>query len=62
MPRPEEYRDWDVVIVGGGDSAFDWALTLASLARSVTVVHRLLRRFRAHEALVNQVAEHGLCP
>lgn len=59
VPRPEEYRDRDVVIVGGGDSAFDWALTLASLARSVTLVHRR-ETFRAHEALVNQVAELGV--
>jgi thioredoxin reductase len=56
VPRPEEYRGKDVVIVGGGDSAFDWALTLTPLARSVTLVHRR-DRFRAHEALVRQVAE-----
>jgi thioredoxin reductase (NADPH) len=56
VPRPEDYRDKDVVIVGGGDSAFDWALTLAPLAGSVTLVHRR-DKFRAHEALVRQVAE-----
>jgi thioredoxin reductase (NADPH) len=56
VPQPEEYRDKDVVIVGGGDSAFDWALTLRPLARSVTLVHRR-DRFRAHEALVRQVLE-----
>src|ERR1700721_2395095 len=55
VPRPEEYRDRDVVIVGGGDSAFDWALTLSPLARSVTVVHRR-EKFRAHENMVQQVA------
>jgi thioredoxin reductase (NADPH) len=59
VPRPEEYRDRDVVIVGGGDSAFDWALTLAPLARSVTVVHRR-ETFRAHEALVRQVLGLGI--
>jgi thioredoxin reductase (NADPH) len=56
VPQPDEYRGKDVVIVGGGDSAFDWALTLTPLARSVTLVHRR-ERFRAHEALVRQVAE-----
>jgi thioredoxin reductase len=59
VPDPEEYRDKDVAIVGGGDSAFDWALTLAPLARSVTVVHRR-ETFRAHEALVQQVRDLGV--
>ncbi len=53
---PEGYRGKNVVIVGGGDSAFDWALTLAPLANSVLLVHRG-QRFRAHEALVRRVRE-----
>jgi ferredoxin/flavodoxin---NADP+ reductase len=56
VPWPEDYRGKDVVIVGGGDSAFDWALTLAPLANSVLLVHRG-QRFRAHEALVRRVRE-----
>jgi thioredoxin reductase len=56
VPRPDTHRGKDVVIVGGGDSAFDWALTLAPLARSVHLVHRG-QRFRAHEGLVRQVAD-----
>jgi thioredoxin reductase len=59
VPQPQEYRDRDVVIVGGGDSAFDWALTLAPIARSVTVVHRR-ETFRAHETLVRQVLGLGI--
>jgi thioredoxin reductase (NADPH) len=34
------YADQDVVILGGGDSALDWALTLVEHARSVVLVHR----------------------
>jgi thioredoxin reductase (NADPH) len=46
----------DVVIVGGGDSAFDWAQSLHPLARSVTLVHRRAA-FRAHAATVTAVRE-----
>ncbi|MGY1772021.1 NAD(P)/FAD-dependent oxidoreductase [Blastococcus sp. SYSU D00813] len=41
----------DVVIVGGGDSAVDWALALSGIAGSVTLVHRR-KAFRAHAANV----------
>ena len=44
----------DVVIVGGGDSAFDWALALQPLAKSVTLIHRR-DKFRAHAATVGRV-------
>jgi thioredoxin reductase (NADPH) len=37
---PRAYSDQDVVILGGGDSALDWAVMLADHARSVVVVHR----------------------
>lgn len=54
VPDFEPYRDRDVVIVGGGDSAFDWAIHLEPIARSVTLVHRR-DAFRAHERTVAQV-------
>ncbi|MEP0324952.1 NAD(P)/FAD-dependent oxidoreductase [Bauldia litoralis] len=38
--RMEEFRDHDVLIVGGGDSALDWTLNLQPIARSLTLVHR----------------------
>jgi ferredoxin/flavodoxin---NADP+ reductase len=59
VPELEALRDQDVVIVGGGDSAFDWALSLHPLARSVTLVHRR-NKFRAFAATVRQVRELGV--
>lgn len=50
------YRDRDVVIVGGGDSAVDWALMVAPVARSLTVVHRR-RTMIAHARSVAQLRE-----
>jgi thioredoxin reductase (NADPH) len=51
--RVEDFRDKDVVIVGGGDSAVDWAVTLEPVARHVTLIHR--SKFRAHEATVQEL-------
>ena len=44
--RREDFHGKRVVIAGGGDSAVDWALSLADIAASVQVVHRR-PRFRA---------------
>ena len=54
VPSFEPYAGKDVVIVGGGDSAFDWALHLEPVASSVTLVHRR-DAFRAHQRTVDQV-------
>jgi thioredoxin reductase (NADPH) len=38
--EPEDFRDQRVVIAGGGDSALDWTIFLADVAKEVTLVHR----------------------
>jgi thioredoxin reductase (NADPH) len=45
------FEDKQVLIVGGGDSAVDWALDLHERARKVTLIHRR-EGFRAHESSV----------
>lgn len=59
MQDPEQYRGKTVVIVGGGDSAVDWANHLAVIARQVYVVHRR-NEFRAHEASVEKMRAHAI--
>jgi len=59
VPRLDEHRDKDVVIVGGGDSAFDWAFSLHGIAKSIKIVHRR-DAFRAHAATVDQVRALGI--
>ncbi len=56
VPHLADLAGRDVLIVGGGDSAFDWALALEPLAKSVTLVHRR-DRFRAHAATVARVQD-----
>src|SRR5689334_1336630 len=46
VKRREDFRGKRVVIAGGGDSAVDWALSLADVAERVMVVHRR-PKFRA---------------
>ena len=43
-----------MLIVGGGDSAFDWSWALREIATELTHIHRS-DRFRAHERTVAQV-------
>ncbi len=52
-----EVRDFEgkqILIVGGGDSAVDWALNLLPYARSITLIHRR-EQFRAHEGSVAEM-------
>lgn len=52
--RIEDFRDQDLLIVGGGDSALDWTLNLQPVAKSVTLVHRR-PEFRAAPDSVNKM-------
>jgi thioredoxin reductase (NADPH) len=52
--RMEDFRDQDLLIVGGGDSALDWTLNLQPIAKSVTLVHRR-PEFRAAPDSVNKM-------
>lgn len=59
--RREDFRGKRVVIAGGGDSAVDWALSLAEVAERVMVVHRR-PKFRAapeSERRMKQLAGEG---
>lgn len=51
---PEAYRDKKVVLAGGGDSALDWTIFLANVAKEVTLVHRS-EAFRGAPDSVNKV-------
>ena len=51
---PAEFGGKKIVIIGGGDSAFDWAQQLRGRASEVTLVHRS-DRYRAHASTVADV-------
>jgi thioredoxin reductase (NADPH) len=38
--KMDAFRDKDILIVGGGDSALDWTLNLQPIAKSMTLLHR----------------------
>ncbi|MBA6155812.1 NAD(P)/FAD-dependent oxidoreductase [Tenacibaculum sp. S7007] len=54
--EPELYRDKNVVIAGGGDSALDWSIFLTDVAKSVTLIHRR-NEFRGALDSVEKVQE-----
>lgn len=53
---PEVYRNKNVVIAGGGDSALDWSIFLTDVAKSVTLIHRR-NEFRGALDSVEKVQE-----
>ncbi len=54
-----QFKDKNVVLLGGGDSAVDWALMLEPIAKQVTLVHRR-DQFRAHEHSVEQLKKSSV--
>ncbi|MEK3884192.1 NAD(P)/FAD-dependent oxidoreductase [Paenibacillus sp. PL2-23] len=50
----QRFKDQNVLISGGGDSAVDWSLMLEPIAKSVTLIHRR-DKFRAHEHSVQNL-------
>jgi len=56
VKRMEDFRDRDILIVGGGDSALDWVINLQPIARSMTLLHRR-DDFRAAPDSVNKMRE-----
>lgn len=55
----QKFKGRRVVILGGGDSAVDWANTLEPIAEEVTIVHRR-NEFRAHETTVQQMKNSSI--
>lgn len=54
VARREDFRGKNIVIAGGGDSAVDWAVSLAELANKIYVVHRR-DKFRAAPDMVDKM-------
>ncbi len=52
--KMEHFKDRDVLVVGGGDSALDWTLNLQPVAKSLTLLHRR-SEFRAAPASVQKM-------
>ncbi len=59
--KMEQFKDKRLVIVGGGDSALDWTLNLAPIARHLTLIHRRdeFRAAPASVAAMRELAAHG---
>ena len=51
VQNPQQFKDQNLLILGGGDSALDWVIELAPIARHITLVHRR-DEYRAVDATV----------
>lgn len=59
--KMDQFKDKNILIAGGGDSALDWALNLQPIAKSISLIHRR-PEFRAAPDSVNKMLElvkHG---
>ena len=54
-----QYKDKTVAILGGGDSAVDWALMLSEIAKKVYIIHRR-NEFRAQSSSVQELDKQGV--
>ncbi len=52
--KMEQFKDKNVLIAGGGDSALDWTVNLNPIVASMTLVHRR-NEFRGMQATVDQM-------
>ncbi|WP_334328972.1 NAD(P)/FAD-dependent oxidoreductase [Companilactobacillus sp. HBUAS59699] len=55
----EEYRDKDLAVAGGGDSAVDWAIHLNELTKHTSIIHRR-NRYRAMESSVDELNDSSV--
>src|SRR5690625_4423771 len=55
----EQFANQHIAILGGGDSAVDWALMLEPIAKKVTLIHRR-DEFRAHEHSIQQLKDSSV--
>ncbi|MEI6408352.1 MAG: NAD(P)/FAD-dependent oxidoreductase, partial [Bacteroidota bacterium] len=59
--NPDLYKDKNVVIAGGGDSALDWSIYLSDVAKHLTLIHRRTEFRGAPDSVekVLELAEHS---
>ncbi|WAA11886.1 NAD(P)/FAD-dependent oxidoreductase [Fervidibacillus halotolerans] len=55
----QSFKGKKVAVLGGGDSAVDWALMLEPIAEKVTIIHRR-DKFRAHEHSVEKLKQSSV--